>query len=85
MFLQIILCNTASPVLTRNFIVRHLANQDRDRPHLRIIAALIDETSVAEALNRIRPDHGRRIASIVHLAAFFDFSGEDKPQYKTVM
>lgn len=43
-----------------------------------------DEKSVAEAMDRIRSEHGRHIASVVHLAAFFDFSGEDKPQYRTV-
>lgn len=45
---------------------------------------LTDEKSVVEALERIGTEHGRQIASVVHLAAFFDFSGEDKPQYKSV-
>lgn len=45
---------------------------------------LSEEASVADALANIASQHGRRIASVVHLAAFFDFSGEDKPQYKAV-
>src|SRR3546814_11977811 len=47
-------------------------------------ADLTDEASIADALARIGAEHGRRIASVVHLAAFFDFSGEDKPQYQAV-
>ncbi|MDM7956035.1 vitamin K epoxide reductase family protein [Blastomonas sp.] len=45
---------------------------------------LTDESSVRKALDKIGSEHGRDIASVVHLAAFFDFSGEDKPQYQAV-
>lgn len=45
---------------------------------------LSDAASVTEALEKVRAEYGRDIASIVHLAAFFDFSGEDKPQYQAV-
>ncbi|MET1754824.1 NAD-dependent epimerase/dehydratase family protein [Novosphingobium sp. RD2P27] len=45
---------------------------------------LSDEKSVREALAQFRQDHGGEIASVLHLAAFFDFSGEDKPQYRAV-
>lgn len=40
--------------------------------------------SVTEALNAMRESFGSRIASVVHLAAYFDFSGEDNPLYKEV-
>src|SRR5690606_34029338 len=33
---------------------------------------------------RFREEHGERIASVVHLAAYFDFSGEDSPLYQAV-
>ena len=42
------------------------------------------EASVALALRNFRDAYGSRIASVVHLAAYFDFSGEDKPQYQSV-
>jgi nucleoside-diphosphate-sugar epimerase/uncharacterized membrane protein len=45
---------------------------------------LTDENSVDAALARIRDEYGAKIASVLHLAAFFDFSGENKPQYRSV-
>jgi len=40
--------------------------------------------SIAEALEAFRNAHGSRIASVVHLVAFFDFSGEESPLYESV-
>ncbi|PAX07768.1 NAD-dependent epimerase/dehydratase family protein [Sphingomonas lenta] len=45
---------------------------------------LTKDESVSVALARLREEHGSRIASVIHLAAFFDFTGEDKPQYRAV-
>ena len=45
---------------------------------------LTEPASVEQALARVVADHGQRIASVLHLAAFFDFSGEDRPQYRSV-
>lgn len=45
---------------------------------------LTEDASVEAALASLRQDYGDRIASVLHLAAFFDFSGEDKPLYDTV-
>jgi nucleoside-diphosphate-sugar epimerase len=36
------------------------------------------------ALTRFRIEFGNRIASVIHLVAYFDFTGEDKPLYRTV-
>ncbi|WP_347302688.1 NAD-dependent epimerase/dehydratase family protein [Croceibacterium sp. TMG7-5b_MA50] len=49
-----------------------------------IDADLTKADDLARALDRIAADHGRQIASVLHLAAFFDFSGEDRPQYRAV-
>lgn len=49
-----------------------------------IEADLIDDESMAAAMDRVRDEHGDRVASVIHLAAFFDFSGEDKPEYAQV-
>ena len=49
-----------------------------------IEADFTDDASMDGAMRRFRAQHGDRIASVVHLAAFFDFSGEDKPEYRTV-
>ncbi|MEW9856965.1 vitamin K epoxide reductase family protein [Novosphingobium sp. M1R2S20] len=55
---------------------------DTDYPVLEV--DLSDAKSVDDALARFRQEHGNTIASVLHLAAFFDFSGEDKPQYRAV-
>lgn len=36
------------------------------------------------AMAQVRQQGGSRIASVIHLAAYFDFSGEEKPAYKAV-
>ena len=40
--------------------------------------------SVREAMGQFRKEHGTRIASVIHLVAFFDFTGEDNPLYRSV-
>lgn len=40
--------------------------------------------SVRHALETFRETHGAHIASVIHLAAFFDFTGEDNPLYRTL-
>lgn len=42
------------------------------------------EASVREALGALRSRHGARLASVIHLAAYFDFTGEDHPLYRQV-
>ncbi|MDQ3288446.1 MAG: NAD-dependent epimerase/dehydratase family protein [Pseudomonadota bacterium] len=45
-------------------------------------ADLTDDASVQAAIREIAGAHGSRIASVVHLAAYFDFSGEDNALYQ---
>lgn len=59
-----------------------VAGGDTDFPIIEI--DLADDRSVVSALDTFASEYGAHIASVVHLAAFFDFSGEDKPQYKAV-
>ena len=42
------------------------------------------DDAVVSALQAFRSAYGLRIASVVHLAAYFDFTGEDNPLYQTV-
>ncbi|MEN3951853.1 vitamin K epoxide reductase family protein [Iodidimonas sp. SYSU 1G8] len=42
------------------------------------------DDSVRAGMDRLRSEHGDAIASVIHLAAFFDFSGEEKQAYKAV-
>jgi nucleoside-diphosphate-sugar epimerase len=56
--------------------------RDAKLPILRI--DLTSDDSVELAFRKFRESYGHRIASVVHLIAFFDFSGEDNRLYKTV-
>src|SRR5439155_9628962 len=45
---------------------------------------MTSEESVKAALARVRYAYGERLASVIHLAAYYDFSGEPSPQYQEV-
>lgn len=45
---------------------------------------ITDAGSVRDAMQEIRAAHGDHIAAVIHLAAFFDFSGEKNPLYDKV-
>jgi nucleoside-diphosphate-sugar epimerase len=45
---------------------------------------LTEDGSVVEALNMLRQRHGEHVASCVHLAAHYDFSGQPSPLYRTL-
>lgn len=42
------------------------------------------DASVEQAMRQFRERYGARIASVIHLVAFFDFSGEHNPLYQSV-
>jgi nucleoside-diphosphate-sugar epimerase len=42
---------------------------------------LTDEADLDRALEAVRADHGSRVASAIHLAAYYDFSGAESPLY----
>lgn len=45
---------------------------------------LTADASVEQALRQLRDGYGARLASVIHLAAFFDFTGEDNPLYRSL-
>src|SRR5207237_2556187 len=45
---------------------------------------LTDDASVRRALAEIRGKFGERLASCIHLAAHYDFSGKPSPLYRTL-
>ncbi|MBX3501672.1 MAG: NAD-dependent epimerase/dehydratase family protein [Alphaproteobacteria bacterium] len=49
-----------------------------------IAADITSDEKLAAALKEVRRRFGGRIASVIHLAAYFDFSGEDNELYRTV-
>ena len=42
------------------------------------------DESVKEGLARVRTGYGERIASVIHLAAYYDFSGEPSDKYEEI-
>lgn len=56
------------------------APQD-DAPGLWVECDLTDDSSVEEALGDVRERCGSTLASVIHLAAHYDFSGEPSPLY----
>jgi nucleoside-diphosphate-sugar epimerase len=42
------------------------------------------DESVRDGLRRVRERHGNRIASVIHLAAYYDFSGAPSEKYETI-
>jgi len=58
-------------------------------PHLRagvecVAVDLTSDDSVHAALERVRSGHGDHIASVIHLAAYFDLEGKPHPDYERV-
>ena len=49
-----------------------------------IEADFSSKPSIELALHKFRDMFGSHIASVIHLVAYFDFSGEDKPHYDSV-
>ncbi|WP_121068134.1 NAD-dependent epimerase/dehydratase family protein [Chachezhania antarctica] len=45
---------------------------------------ITDPASVEAAVGKIAETTGGQLASVIHLAAYFDFTGEEKPQYQAV-
>lgn len=55
------------------------------RAEIPLIAVdLASDDSVRQAFAALRARHGDNIASVIHLAAYFDFTGEDHALYRTV-
>jgi nucleoside-diphosphate-sugar epimerase len=71
-------------VLARGY---HPVGLDRraEQGELTVLACeLTSDESLRAALQTVRGSFGSHIASVVHLAAYFDFSGEDDPRYRSV-
>ena len=45
---------------------------------------LASDASVEAAFRRVRTAYGKRIASVIHLAAYFDLTGEPNPKYDEI-
>ncbi len=57
---------------------------DLEKAESIVACDITDGSSVDAALDEIRQTYGERLAAVIHLAAFFDFSGEENPLYEKV-
>src|SRR5687768_6585320 len=70
--------------LVHDYRVVGIDRKAADGP-IRIVAAdLGSRESLEKALRELRGEAGARIASVIHLAAYFDFSGEPNALYQSV-
>lgn len=73
--------------LAKNFRVVGLDQVGNPFPPEEAECVCIDiksEESIRKALKRVRYAYGSKIASVIHLAAYYDFSGDPSPLYEEV-
>jgi nucleoside-diphosphate-sugar epimerase len=73
--------------LSRHSLVVGLDTVQPKQPLEGVETVLVDLTSddnVRDALGEIRHRFGARLASVIHLAAYYDLSGEPNPKYQSV-
>lgn len=59
--------------------------ETHDVPNVEVEAVdVTSDDAVVDGLRAVRERHGSRIASVIHLAAYYDFSGEPSPKYEQV-
>ena len=73
--------------LAKNY--RVVAFDRETSPHPPVVAECIcidltDNDSITAAMQRLCTAYGNKIASVIHLAAYFDLSGEADPRYEKV-
>lgn len=85
---------TGGSGLIGNYLINRLADEFRlvifdlnppaaDHQNVTFIKAdLTDDESTAAALEQLQSDFGSQLTSILHLAAYYDFSGEPSPLYQ---
>ncbi|MEX2263082.1 MAG: NAD(P)-dependent oxidoreductase [Bryobacteraceae bacterium] len=75
----------ATAVLSREHRVIGLDVKSPDptgRAHDWIECDFTQDRAVREAMQAVRERHGTRLASVIHLAAYYDFSGAPSPLYQ---
>ena len=68
--------------LDDDYTVVGLDRSSASEPFSILEADLTSAQSIKAALAQVRKNYGGAIASVIHLAAYFDFTGEDHPLYR---
>ncbi|MCD6705457.1 MAG: NAD-dependent epimerase/dehydratase family protein [Thiobacillus sp.] len=72
-------------VLAADYEIVGLDRRPVDMEHAECVDCdLTSDRSIGEAIRQVKSRYGTRIASVVHLAGYFDFSGEPNPLYRQV-
>ena len=75
---------TLAGALATNYRIVGLDRSTADADYPIFAADFANPAAVELALIRVREQVGARIASVVHLVAYFDQTGEDNPLYQSV-
>jgi nucleoside-diphosphate-sugar epimerase/uncharacterized membrane protein len=71
--------------LATDYEIVGLDRKPVDMEHAECVGCdLTSDRSIDEAIREVTSRYGARIASVVHLAGYFDFSGEPSPLYRLV-
>lgn len=76
--------STLARILDSDYTVVGLDRKGTPAPGELIEVDLTSDESVDHALQTLRDRHGSSIATVVHLAAYFDFTGEEHALYEQV-
>lgn len=71
-------------VLQSDYTIVVLDRVESDTADDALVCDLTSDDSVELAFRKLRDRHGDRIDSVVHLAAYFDFTGEEHPLYEAL-
>ena len=75
---------TLAQSLGDSYQVVGLDRKPQQTPFPILQADFATAASIELALHKLRDAYGSRIASVVHLVAYFDFSNADDPRYRSV-
>jgi nucleoside-diphosphate-sugar epimerase len=75
---------TLAGALAPDYRIVGLDRSSEDAAYPIFAADFANPAAIELALGRVRDQVGAKIASVVHLVAYFDQTGEDNPLYKTV-
>ncbi len=75
---------TLARALSDSYRVMGLDRKAQGGPFPVLQADFSSAASIDLALHKLREAHGTKIASVVHLVAYFDFSNADDPRYQSV-
>jgi nucleoside-diphosphate-sugar epimerase len=73
--------SSIAAILSDDYEVIGIDREAGDADFPVVEADLTDAMSIETALEEVRMRCGHRLASVIHLAAFFDFTGEEHPLY----